>query len=122
MPHDQDDQRKEYRQPNGKGDHIGGAVDYCPGNRGFYCSHRAKPAEIEWKGGAEEEGDKDKKSQEYPVLDEPSPSRDLKLDVRDLVEKFLHEPKGAGPAAQEPSRNQSGQGYPANYRERENAQ
>ena len=46
MSHDQDDQCKEYRQPNGKSHHICGAVDYRPGDSGFYCGHRAKTAKI----------------------------------------------------------------------------
>ncbi len=115
MSHGQDYQCKEDRQSDREIHYIGGPPYYCPGNRGFNCGDRTKPAKIKRGVWAEEVRDKDQKAHKYAVLDKPRPRRNLKLDIRHLVKKFLSESERAGPTAQEPSRQKSGHSYPANY-------
>lgn len=110
MPHHQDYNGKQYSKPNGKVHQVSGSVDDRPRYGRFDGANRTNAAKIQSERRSQKDGNQDHEADEQAVFYEPGPRGDAEFYVRNFVQQVLNESERTRPAAEKPTRNETGHG------------
>lgn len=113
MTHRQDDHSRKYGESDRQRGHVRGLSHDRPRNCRFDGPYGTESAKIEREFSGQEYGHTYDKTGKEAVLDESRPPGKVEFHVRDLVQEFLNQSKGASPSAEESPREQSSQGQKA---------